>query len=825
MSIKITQSNDAFRVEHPQFIFAVTTKVGIFSLSFLDGKEIRPLFENAGFAVFLSPEDTEEQLRPFYSFADQTQFPLEIIHKPNPQKKDAITVIIAKKFSELSLQLVVDVDPRLTYPLLSLQVKNIGMAPICVHSLCPILIDPTRCADSKFLGSTDWTNVSFFKNGYQSWSKNEILFWGDRDRSIPLHLGSKVIESENYDLIPEKGKINAFYSDYFTLIYDLATTFAVMVGYVTHVKHFTCVGLVLGPEPLNSPRLFAASHADAVQLAKGETNTSEILFVSTCIGKSNYLGLVKKYAAATGEKMMAITGEAAGWPNNPTGWCSWHYYHGKVTEKDVLANLNYFASNKAEMPIQFLQIDDGYQNRIGDWTTLNAKFPSGMRAIVDLIQAAGFKAGIWVAPFLVAANSDTFISHPNWCISKSDGQFITIPTNPAWGRVKLHVLDPTNPEVQKHLEKVFQTLTREWGFNYVKIDFVYAACMRGSVYYDKTATRVEAYRQGLSAIRRGVGDEVFILGCGAPLGPSIGFCNAMRIGPDTHSKWAGVGFINKIGRFWAPSLYPALHSTILRSFLHTHWWLNDPDCVIVRVVKSKLTPAEVRLQLSIFGLSGGLISISDDLNKVPMERINWFQRLLPPTGISAFPADLMEKKNPEIFFKYLNPATPTDGILVSVTNFEKTTKTITLDLSLFELDQSQSYHVYEFWSEEYLGRKKGKEAIILENILPHDHRYLIIKPITPEMPQIVSTNMHINQGSPEIQALTFNKEVQTINFRISLPGEHMGRLILYIPELYAIDDTRSPGILVVDPPDENSICKVEIAFKDSRECTIQLVGV
>jgi len=141
------------------------------------------------------------------------------------------------------------------------------------------------------------------------------------------------------------------------------------------------------------------------------------------------------------------------------------------------------------------------------------------------------------------------------------------------------------------------------------------------------------------------------------------------------------------------------------------------------------------------------------------------------------------------------------------------------------LDQSQSYHVYEFWSEEYLGRKKGKEAIILENILPHDHRYLIIKPITPEMPQIVSTNMHINQGSPEIQALTFNKEVQTINFRISLPGEHMGRLILYIPELYAIDDTRSPGILVVDPPDENSICKVEIAFKDSRECTIQLVGV
>ncbi len=824
MSVKISQSEDLLRADHPLFTCTLEQKTGTFSLSYVLGQTTIPLFEHAGFAAFLTPETPEENLIPFYSFTEPTTFLLQITQKPNPQKKGAMIVLFTKNFFKLTLELQVDIDPNLSFPLFSLRLVNNATNPIRIHSLCPIFIDPTHNGESKCVACGDWSNVSFFKNGYQSWSQNEILFWGDRDRSVPLHLGEKVFESENYDLIPEKGKQNVFYSDYFTVIYDLKSTFAALIGFVTHIRHFTGIGLILGAESSIPPKLFAASHSDGISLGKGESCISETVLVCSSTGRGNYLGLLKKYAAITGEKMMAITGESAGWPNNPTGWCSWYYYYEKVTEKDVLENLNYFANNKDEVPIQFIQIDDGYQNRTGDWTTLNTKFPSGMRAIVDRIHTVGFKAGLWVAPFLVVANSDTFISHPNWCILDGKGKFVTVPTNPAWGREKVYVLDPTNPEAQKHLEKVFQTITQKWGFDYVKIDFVYGACMKGSVYYDKTATRVDAYRQGLAAIRRGVGDEVFILGCGAPLGPSIGFCNAMRIGPDTNTKWESLGLVDKIGRIWVPSLYPALHSTILHSFMHALWWLNDPDCIVVRTDKSKLTPAEVRTQISLFGLSSGLILISDNLNKVPSERIGWFQRLLPPTGIAALPADLMEKKTPEIFFKYLNPAAFADGVLVSVTNFDNKPKTITLDLTLFGLEPSQSYHMYEFWSEEYLGRKTGNDTLTIENIPPHEHRYLIVKLFTPEVPQLVSTNLHINHGTLEIQNLTFNEGTKTINFRVSLPGEHMGRLILYIPDIYAIDDTRSPGILVVDPPDENSICKVEIAFKDARDFVIQLEG-
>jgi hypothetical protein len=50
----------------------------------------------------------------------------------------------------------------------------------------------------------------------------------------------------------------------------------------------------------------------------------------------------------------------------------------------------------------------------------------------------------------------------------------------------------------------------------------------------------------------------------------------------------------------------------------------------------------------------------------------------------------------------------------------------------------------------------------------------------------------------------------------------VGRLVFYLPEIYTIDDRKSPGILVVDERSEYGIWKVEVAFRNSRDFTIQL---
>ena len=48
----------------------------------------------------------------------------------------------------------------------------------------------------------------------------------------------------------------------------------------------------------------------------------------------------------------------------PTIWCSWYHYFTKVTEQDMLENLD--AIEDLQLPVDVVQLDDGYQAEIGD---------------------------------------------------------------------------------------------------------------------------------------------------------------------------------------------------------------------------------------------------------------------------------------------------------------------------------------------------------------------------------------------------------------------------------------------------------------------------
>ena len=47
---------------------------------------------------------------------------------------------------------------------------------------------------------------------------------------------------------------------------------------------------------------------------------------------------------------------------------------------------------------------------------------------------------------------------------------------------------------------------------------------------------ITAYREGLEVIRDAAGDA-YLLGCGAPILPSVGLLDAMRVSPDTAPEW------------------------------------------------------------------------------------------------------------------------------------------------------------------------------------------------------------------------------------------------------------------------------------------------
>ena len=92
------------------------------------------------------------------------------------------------------------------------------------------------------------------------------------------------------------------------------------------------------------------------------------------------------------------------------GWCSWYQYFHDVTEADIVANL----ALADRWPFDVFQIDDGYQAAIGDWLETNDRFPSDLAGLAASIGATGRTPGLWLAPFLVAPDSEVARRHPDW---------------------------------------------------------------------------------------------------------------------------------------------------------------------------------------------------------------------------------------------------------------------------------------------------------------------------------------------------------------------------------------------------------------------------
>jgi alpha-galactosidase len=290
------------------------------------------------------------------------------------------------------------------------------------------------------------------------------------------------------------------------------------------------------------------------------------------------------------------------------GWCSWYQFFDRVTEDDIRRNL----ALSDRWPFDVFQIDDGFQRAIGDWLGTNEKFPSPLERLANDIAAAGRRPGLWLAPFLVAPASDLATSHPQWRVRDERGDLVVGMVNEHWGGA-VHVLDTTNPEVLDHLEGLTRELVSA-GFTYLKLDFTYAAGMAG-VHADPGASATERVRAGFEAVRRGAGDETFLLGCGAPLGPAIGLVDGMRIGPDVApwwelpaDRWSPPGYEATM-----PSTANALRAVRARQFMHRRLWLNDPDCVMLRTTDTQLSEREVRQWAMAVGESGGMVLVSDDL--------------------------------------------------------------------------------------------------------------------------------------------------------------------------------------------------------------------
>jgi alpha-galactosidase len=300
-----------------------------------------------------------------------------------------------------------------------------------------------------------------------------------------------------------------------------------------------------------------------------------------------------------------------------SGWCSWYYAFADVTEDDVRRNLDALVGLRDEVPVEVVQLDDGYQRAVGDWRETNAKFPRGLARLAQEIRDAGFTAGLWTAPFCVVRESALFDAHPEWLRSDGHGPFRAMVHGDWSADSAVFALDPSRPDVAAHLEALYRELY-DWGFHYHKLDFLFVAATRATGF--EPVSRAARLRRGLEAIRAGVGEEAFLLGCGCPLGAAVGVVDGMRIGPDVAPHWepdparAIPGIEETL-----PSTRGAIRSTLLRSWMHRRLWVNDPDCLMVRRRNTALGEGEREALATTIAATGGTVIVSDDVSSLDSE--------------------------------------------------------------------------------------------------------------------------------------------------------------------------------------------------------------
>jgi alpha-galactosidase len=463
----------------------------------------------------------------------------------------------------------------------------------------------------------------------------------------------------------------------------------------------------------------------------------------------------------------------------PLKWTHWYQFFQDISEERFLAAMQTIGGLSEELPFRDLQLDDGYQPAWGDWDRTNPRFPAGLEPLAARVREKGFTPGLWLAPFVVQPGSRMERGHADWLLRDARGRLVR---SGFFYSFFGYALDLSKPQVLEHLRSLGETL-RSQGFEFIKTDFCYAGALPG-VRYDPRLTRAQALRQGLAALREGIGEDAFLLGCGCPFGPALGLVDAMRVGPDTAPSWHpelwSLPWTKPLLRNErsVASLRNNLRHTLVHSALHRRWWWNDPDCLMVRDFDTRLNEEEVRSAVSLIGLSGGLIISSDDLGRLPAERRRLIALLVPILSPGGRALDLLEREMPELYQVPLAIEWGSWQLLLAG-NWSDRPRERTVDLESLGFSARAPLHVFDFWQQSY-HRHLGPR-LSLGLLASHASRLLRLSPAESSQPApcLVGDTLHITQG---LEISGWEAAERTVRITLRDLGRRVeGQLWLHLP--------------------------------------------
>ena len=349
---------------------------------------------------------------------------------------------------------------------------------------------------------TQGDKEAFFANGFQSWSTTPEVYKNDRQQGIsPLanisgftkHLASM---SGDYLFFNDYRRAGTYHS--FTYTYFRNGDSLELFGSMNERTGYTIFAVDTNKNTFS-----------IVKDVEGAKTQGDYELLNVVRFTGGYDEVFDAYFGGMNLRKPGI--------EHLSGYTSWYNYFQKIDEKIILRDLD--GLDRVKDSVSIFQIDDGYETFVGDWLDVDpVKFPNGMKSIADKVHEKGYLAGIWVAPFSVQRVSKTANMHPDWLIKDKNGR-------PEWGCFAwggAYTIDMYNPEVREHIKHFFDVILHDWGYDMVKLDFLYSE----AIHPRNGKSRGQIMCEAMDFLRECVGEDKLFLGCGVPLGPSFGVVHA-----------------------------------------------------------------------------------------------------------------------------------------------------------------------------------------------------------------------------------------------------------------------------------------------------------
>jgi len=500
------------------------------------------------------------------------------------------------------------------------------------------------------------------------------------------------------------------------------------------------------------------------------------------------------------------------WKGSIAGWCSWWAYRRGFDQQTLEKVVRIFADqNLADFGYRYIQIDDTFQTSMGladGWLQWDKKkFPGGAAGAVRTIREAGYEPGIWV--YSAFHDEEAARAHPDWFVRNGEGGLFKGP----WVG---YGIDGNNAGAVDAVVRTTERGFRDLGFRYVKVDslrhLLYDSYHHALKHLAaQGAGPADTFRRYLGAVREELGRDIFVLSCWGVLPEAIGIADACRLGGDgfgpatlqQYNSWNGIV------------------------------WRNDPDhCDILPTHKPKekgnvievegveAIPTDAIQRPCLVSMASGMLMLSDRAEVYADARnLEGIKRSAPvvftvPGQLYDFDPRKTDKiiamKRTEILDG--GPPSPIDAdqhgevcawwmmeverpfeywtVLAHFNWEQKTLAPTEVKMSDLGLPSDREYLVYEFWTKEFLGPRKGSfDVAALE---PGGTQIFVLRERL-DRPQLLSTSRHITQGAIDVLQLEWDAERKVLSGRGAVVKGDRYEATVHVPAGFEAESAQIDG--------------------------------